>query len=396
MLEATGGAHHKKVTTGPDGWRVGFKLREIFHKSLVCLAGLAALAGLLAAGCGGSSGGGATRQPQVITVTVSPSAVLVAPNGVQQFTATVTGTSNLQVHWSVTGAGCGGDACGTINSEGRYTAPGVIPDPDTVTVRATSAADPSRFGAATVTIGIPTPVITTLLPSSLRAPQPAGVDLTVIGSNFIAGVSGAVVLVNGSERATNCQRSTECFTTLTSADLALAGSLSVQVRNPGDLLSTPVGLLLVARDTTEDIIELTQANREAAGLNIEVISPSNAGSASPPPPQSNITLIGLAPNSFSCGTVSGRPLKIPRPVMGTVDVFICLSGSFLAAAPGCCSISGPVPINDILLSNPTSAGTAVVVTLTISSTAQLGPRTIFVTNSRGDIAATAGAIEILP
>ena len=87
-----------------------------------------------------------------ISVTVSPATATVAVNGTQQFTATVTGTSNKLVNWSVSGSGCSGSECGAVSSTGLYTAPASAPSPPTVTVKATSAQDVTKYGAATVSI----------------------------------------------------------------------------------------------------------------------------------------------------------------------------------------------------------------------------------------------------
>src|SRR5208337_3674117 len=84
--------------------------------------------------------------------TISPPTAQVSVNGQQQFTGTVTGTGNTGVTWSISGAGCSGATCGTITSNGLYTAPSVVPNPPTVSVTATSVADPSKFATATVTV----------------------------------------------------------------------------------------------------------------------------------------------------------------------------------------------------------------------------------------------------
>jgi uncharacterized protein YjdB len=87
-----------------------------------------------------------------ISVAVTPSPVSVPIHTTQQFTATITGTSNTLVTWSVSGTGCSGSDCGTISSTGLYSAPDSVPSPAAVTVKATSAADTTKFGTATVTI----------------------------------------------------------------------------------------------------------------------------------------------------------------------------------------------------------------------------------------------------
>ncbi len=118
--------------------------------------GVGLLAGLLAA-CGGGS--------HVATgVTIAPSAATVVLDGTQQFSASVSGPSNTAVTWSITGTGCSGSACGTIDSTGLYTAPSALPNPSTVSVTATSQADTKASATAQVTIE--TGVQVTVAPAS--------------------------------------------------------------------------------------------------------------------------------------------------------------------------------------------------------------------------------------
>ncbi len=87
-----------------------------------------------------------------IKVAIAPSTTIVTIGNQQQFQATVTGTTNTAVTWSVSGSGCSGNACGTITSAGLYTAPATVPSPASVTIKATAQADPSSFGSAIATI----------------------------------------------------------------------------------------------------------------------------------------------------------------------------------------------------------------------------------------------------
>ncbi|HLK66747.1 MAG TPA: malectin domain-containing carbohydrate-binding protein [Bryobacteraceae bacterium] len=79
-----------------------------------------------------------------ITISISPTTASVQTGGTQQFTASVTGTGNTAVTWSVV------PPVGTINSSGLYIAPGTISGPVSVTVQAVSAASASNFGTATI------------------------------------------------------------------------------------------------------------------------------------------------------------------------------------------------------------------------------------------------------
>src|SRR5579885_1068656 len=90
------------------------------------------LAGLITS-CGGtapaaaSSTSSTTVTPPVIMVSVSPATTTVFTSGTAQFTATVTGTSNTAVTWSVGGVAGGNQTLGTINASGLYTAPTLVP-----------------------------------------------------------------------------------------------------------------------------------------------------------------------------------------------------------------------------------------------------------------------------
>ena len=83
----------------------------------------------------------------VIKVLVTPSGVSLSAGQSRQFAAAVTGTTNQNVAWSLS------PPVGSINTSGLYVAPATLPSPQTVTVKATSAADPTVFGVATVSLG---------------------------------------------------------------------------------------------------------------------------------------------------------------------------------------------------------------------------------------------------
>ena len=88
----------------------------------------------------------------VVAVTVSPGTANVNAGGTQAFNATVANTSNTAVTWQVNGITGGNATVGTISASGLYTAPATVPSPSTVTVRAISNADNTRFGSAQVTV----------------------------------------------------------------------------------------------------------------------------------------------------------------------------------------------------------------------------------------------------
>jgi len=76
-------------------------------------------------------------------VSISPTAATVTSGSTQQFSATVTGSTNTAVTWSAT--------AGSVSSSGLFTAPTVSTN-TTVTVTATSQALTSQSASATVTV----------------------------------------------------------------------------------------------------------------------------------------------------------------------------------------------------------------------------------------------------
>ena len=101
-----------------------------------------------------SSAASLTVNPAAVQVSVSPATVTMNMGGTQAFSATVTGSSNTGVSWSVVEAGGG-----SISSSGLYTAPAQL---GTYHVKATSQADPSRSAQATITVNGPTDSGTTV------------------------------------------------------------------------------------------------------------------------------------------------------------------------------------------------------------------------------------------
>jgi hypothetical protein len=84
--------------------------------------------------------------PPPTGVTVTPGNVILTPSQTQLFTASVSGTSNQGVTWSLS------PAAGSISALGLYIAPQAAPSSATVTITATSVLDPTVSGSTKVTI----------------------------------------------------------------------------------------------------------------------------------------------------------------------------------------------------------------------------------------------------
>src|SRR5258707_10616196 len=91
-----------------------------------------------------------TLNPSV-TISVTPNSIQVGPGKKAQFSATVAGTANSGVMWSLN------PGVGSIASDGVYTAPVSLSSQQTVTVIATSVADTTQAASADVMLTVQTP-----------------------------------------------------------------------------------------------------------------------------------------------------------------------------------------------------------------------------------------------
>ncbi len=84
-----------------------------------------------------------------VAITISPTSATVSTGATQQFTATVTGTTNTAVTWTVDTVAGGNATSGTVDANGLYTAPTTAGNH---TVTATSVADTTQSASASVTV----------------------------------------------------------------------------------------------------------------------------------------------------------------------------------------------------------------------------------------------------
>jgi hypothetical protein len=208
---------------------------------------------LFGSGCGGGS---TTAPPStLVSVTVTaPQSTLVVGQTLN-LTASVTGTTNTAVTWSVSG----GASNGTITSSGAYTAPATVPNPAKVTVTATSQADTTKSGSFTVTVvasasGILVSVQpTTANVSDFRTQQ---FTASVTGSSTTAVTWQVNGVTGGSQK----------LGFISSAGLYVAPSA---VPTKSDSQSNTV-------TTTLSVTAVSQADTTASGTSTVTIVPDNA------------------------------------------------------------------------------------------------------------------------
>ncbi len=156
---------------------------------------------LLAMGMLSACGGGSTNPPSspppppVTSISVAPMSALVDQGETIQFSASVSGTSNQAVAWSIQ-EGIGG---GSVSQTGLYTAPAAAME---VHVIATSVADASKSSSALVTVN----AVSVSLPSTAGVPRGRQRQFTAVVAGTVVkdvtwtveeGASGGTITVDG-------------------------------------------------------------------------------------------------------------------------------------------------------------------------------------------------------
>ncbi len=114
-------------------------------------------------GCSNGNGGGSTAASPTliavtpIAVTVSPATASITTIQTQQFSATVTNSTNSTVTWNVDGVQGGNASVGMISAGGLYTPP---LSAATHVISAASVADPTKSSSANVTVKFLSGVLT--------------------------------------------------------------------------------------------------------------------------------------------------------------------------------------------------------------------------------------------
>jgi hypothetical protein len=88
-----------------------------------------------------------------VAIALSPSTIGVELGAALSFRVAISssGHPDTAIRWSISGPACPA-ACGSLDANGNYTAPQILPTPATATVTAQSVADPSKQASAAVTI----------------------------------------------------------------------------------------------------------------------------------------------------------------------------------------------------------------------------------------------------
>lgn len=330
-----------------------------------------------------------------VLVSVQPANVTLAPLAVQGFQASVLGTTNQNVTWQVQGAACAAvGACGTVDASGIFTAPASIPSPNTIQIVAISVDDPTQSGTANVTIA-GGPNLLTLHPSSVYTGAAQGFTLRLDGSGFAAWSPGpgSTILIAGTARTTSCLSTQECTAPVTAMDVALAGSVSVQLQNPNGAASNAVSLVVATPNPSDEVISLTSSSPAATGKDIVVVDPTTSGISTPGNDLDlNVAALGAFSTTTNSCALGGNPIPLQRPASGTATADICLFSQSGFDTSMTYTVSGP---GDIAVISKQPAGLGIIhLTLQVPATAAPGARTLFIQTTNLDKTAATGSLEV--
>lgn len=164
-----------------------FRLSRILNFGLTVAIAMMALT-LIA--CGGSSTSKTSSTPVIVAIT--PKTPTLSVNAAQTFTASVTGSSNTAVTWSVTETNGG-----AIDSTGKYTAAAKA---GTYHVVATSQASSTASDTATITVTAPAPTFTSSAPNAASEGAPYSYPITATDPTGASDVT--FTLTSGPDGAT--------------------------------------------------------------------------------------------------------------------------------------------------------------------------------------------------
>ncbi len=177
--------------------------------------------------CGCSPSSPTSLPPPVISVSLTPTAQqTIQQNQTVGIVATVQGSSNNAVTWSLSGPGFLSNQSATSVT---YNAPPSMIAPQTATVTATLTADTTKAASLKIRVALSEVpfVMQPLLPPS-AAPGGAGFTLTVNGMGF---ATGATVMFNGVSLTTTFVSGHQLTADVPAPSIATAGTASITVAN---------------------------------------------------------------------------------------------------------------------------------------------------------------------
>jgi len=253
------------------------------------------------------TGTGASTAPAApvapVAISISPTSVALQVSQTQQFSATVSGSTNTAVNWQVNGVTGGNSTVGTISTAGLYTAPSSVPTGGSVTVTAISAADTTKTASASISIAAAAaPVSVTISPTtvSLSGSQTKQFTATVSGTTN-TGITWQVNSVTGGSSSTGTISTSGLYT---APVLSSSTSVTITARSTYDTTQSANATATIAASATNS------GNQPSSGPALYVATTgSNSNNCSSTAPCATIayastlatpgTTINVAPGAYT-------------------------------------------------------------------------------------------------
>lgn len=276
----------------------------------------------------------ASSMPMPVSVSIAPPNTILKEGESQQFSATVQNTSDLRVAWSIS------PAVGTISSSGFYTAPAAMTTAQTITVTATSIADPSRSGS--ITLALKPPVAVTVGPAnSILGPSQTKQFVATVTSADNQAVTWSISPVTGNVAtdgiytapASISSAQTITITATSVADPTKSGSTTATIQ-PVAVTITPGSATLFAGDTQQFTPAVTGANNTSVTWTLSppgIGTLSTTGLYTAPNPLGGATSVSITATSVSDNSKSAS---------AAVTLSAPVSPSFLQPIPDVTALAG--------------------------------------------------------
>lgn len=278
-----------------------------------------------------------TMGAAAVRVSLTPASVSLNQSASQQFTAAVSGSTNTGVTWSLS------PNVGTLVN-GLYTAPSTISSAQTVTVIATSSADPSKSATASIT---------------LNPPPPGGVQVTISPSTVTMAPGGSYTFAAQVTGTTN--------TGVTWSFSPMRGFMTSDGRYIAPIDATSTDVITVTATSVADPTKTASCTVNFAQAVTISINPPTANLASGQSAQFSATVSGTS-NTGVTWSVS--------PQIGSV------SSSGLYSAPASISSSQTVTVTATSTASGKSASAFVNLTAPIPVSIAINPPAASLTNSQ--------------
>jgi uncharacterized protein (DUF1800 family) len=265
--------------------------------------------------------------PDSQTLTISPAFASVRAGSTQTFTPSMTGKSWT---WSVNGIAGGNATLGTIDANGNYSAPALLPTPNTITIEAAEAAKPSVTASSAVRLLNPIPAVTGISPPQANV---GTFTLTITGSEF---VNGATVSFGGTTLTTTFVSSAQ-LTASGTATSAQVGAVAVEVVNPdpgsigsNNMNAEVVGGIAVAANIADRFLEQTTFGPTPAlitqvqysGLQVFLTALFALPITKYPPPAQGETGLGAVQQRFFVQNPTARDQLRQRVAFALSQIFV--------------------------------------------------------------------------